>query len=103
MSRTAVAAIFLSLALLAVAFSQRRPASEEYPPWEIKTLLPTEYRPARYQHVDDRTIQATAAEGWELVSVTPYAYLNEERGKENTMVTQVYHSYHFKRLKRTNR
>jgi hypothetical protein len=72
----------------------------EPPPFEVKTVLPLEVSPARYQQVDQRDLERLANDGWELVAVTPYVYLNEERGHEpKAAVTQTYPAYFFKRPK----
>lgn len=74
------------------------------PSWEVKELLPQETSPARYRQVPRFDVDALARDGWELVAVTPYVYLNEERGNRadltRPMVTQTYPAYYFKRLKR---
>jgi hypothetical protein len=52
--------------------------------------------------VDQRSLQSLADQGWELVSVMPYVYRNEERGPElqgpKPVVTQTYPAYFFKRV-----
>lgn len=85
----------------AVLVFGQRPRPAVYPPWEVKTVFPAEVSPARYRQVDPREIERLAAEGWELVSTTPYVYLNEERGPEGRklVVTQTYPAYFFKRLR----
>jgi hypothetical protein len=96
--------LVLSLALAAVVllWAQReRPAGQ--PSYEIRSVFPRETSPAQYQQVEQRDIQALADQGWELVSVMPYVYKNEERGTREMaprpMVTQTYPAYFFKRLK----
>ena len=98
--------ILLALSLLvAVVGAQRRPGAgtTDYPQWEFKALLPAEMSPARYRHVSDNEVHSLAAQGWELVSVAPYVYLNEERGPEGRKlaVTQTYSAFYFKRLRAT--
>jgi hypothetical protein len=90
---------YAAMALAATLLLAQRPA--QYPIWEVKTLLPQERSPARYTQVQQYDVDRMAAEGWELVAVTPYVYLNEERGQEGhkLMVTQTYQAYYFKRLK----
>jgi hypothetical protein len=70
--------------------------------WEHKALLPTETSPARYTQVQEWEIKAATEQGWELVAVSPYVYLNEERGPDGRklVVTQTYAGYYFKRPKR---
>jgi hypothetical protein len=89
--------LFVVLAGLALAQRARR----EYPQWETRMVSPREISPARYKQVEDWELQRLEREGWELVSVTPYALQNEERGPEGRkqVVTQVYPAYYFKRLK----
>lgn len=69
--------------------------------WEYTALLPDEISPARYRQASHAEVARMAAQGWELVSVSPYVYLNEERGPEGRklVVTQTYPAYYFKRLK----
>jgi hypothetical protein len=66
-------------------------------------MFPREIAPARYEQVEQRELQSLADQGWELVSVMPYIYRNEERGTPEMaprpMVTQTYPAYFFKRLK----
>lgn len=80
----------------------RKARPSDYPPWEVKVVQPVEISPARYRQVTERELNDVAIQGWELVSVAPYTYLNEERGKEKTMVTQTYPTYVFKRLRKEN-
>ena len=74
------------------------------PAWEVKALLPQEATPARYRQVSRQELDEATRDGWELVAVTPYVYLNEERGSRTDlarpMVTQTYPAYFFKRLKK---
>lgn len=79
-------------------FSRDRP----YPEWEVKVLHPHEIAAGRYAQVRPYELDQTAADGWELVSVTPFVMRNEEHEGpkgERPMVTQVYVSYSFKRLR----
>ncbi len=90
--------------VVAIAFAQRPSAPGAYPPYELKLVYPHETSPAQYEQVSARELQQLADQGWELVSVTPYIYRNEERGgalpAPRPMVTQTYPAYFFKRLKR---
>ncbi|MEZ5355154.1 MAG: hypothetical protein R2762_21180 [Bryobacteraceae bacterium] len=72
-----------------------------YPEWEVRTVFPREIAPARYRQVEEWELQEAARQGWELVSSTPYALQNEERGPDGRkqIVTQVYPAYVFKRLR----
>ena len=78
----------------------RKGRSSDYPPWEVKVVQPYEISPARYRQVTERELNEVAVQGWELVGVAPYTYLNEERGQDRTMVTQTYPTYIFKRLRK---
>ena len=73
------------------------------PGYELKAVLPHETSPAQYRQVDQRELQTLADEGWELVTVVPYVYKNEEHGTPDLaprpMVTQVYPGYFFRRPK----
>ena len=80
----------------------RKARPGDYPAWEVKVVQPAEITPARYRQVTERELNDVAIQGWELVGIAPYTYLNEERGKEKTMVTQTYPSYVFKRLRKEN-
>jgi len=79
---------------------ERRP---EHPPYEVLSVFPQEFSPGQYRHVEQRELQALAEQGWELVSVMPYIYRNEERGNDTSkpkpVVTQTYPAYFFKRPK----
>jgi hypothetical protein len=95
--------LLLALGVTAAAFlwaQQQRVSAIQY---EVKSVFPRETSPAQYQQVDPRELQAAADQGWELVSVTPYIYKNEERGtpemSPRPIVTQTYPAYFFKRLK----
>ncbi len=81
----------------------QRARTIEYPAYEIRSVMPHETSPAQYQQVDPRELQTLSEQGWELVSVVPFIYKNEERGTPamapRPMVTQTYPAYFFKRLK----
>lgn len=70
---------------------------------EVRSVFPREVTPGRYEQVDQRNLQMLADQGWELVSVMPYVYRNEERGPElqgpKPVVTQTYPAYFFKRVR----
>jgi hypothetical protein len=93
----AAAAVFLWAQLL---WAQQRSSLPQY---EVKSILPRETSPAQYQQVEPRELEMAADQGWELVSVMPYVYKNEERGtpamSPRPMVTQTYPAYFFKRAK----
>ena len=69
---------------------------------EVRSVFPREVTPGKYEQVDQRSLQQLADQGWELVSVMPYVYRNEERGPElqgpKPVVTQTYPAYFFKRI-----
>jgi hypothetical protein len=87
---------------LALLMAQRE-RTPTYPPYEFKALLPHEFAPAQYHQVEQRELESTAEQGWELVSVVPYIYKNEERGSvtlaPRPIVTMTYPAYYFKRLR----
>jgi hypothetical protein len=95
--------ILLLAAVAALAFgllAQRRPGGD-YPAWETRAVFPHEYRPGEYHQASQRELEILALEGWELVAVTPFVYLNEARGKDQrATVTQTYPAYFFKRLRK---
>ena len=70
---------------------------------EVRSVFPLEFSPGLYRQVEQSQLQLLAQQGWELVSVTPYIYRNEERGPElhgpKPVVTQTYPAYFFKRVK----
>ena len=90
-----------------LALRAQRDALPAYSPFEVKAVFPREVSPARFEQVDDRELQTLAGQGWELVSVMPYIYRNEERGSPSVtprpMVTQTYPAYFFKRLRNRSR
>jgi hypothetical protein len=71
--------------------------------FEVRSVFPREATPGKYEQVDQRTLLQLADQGWELVSVMPYVYRNEERGPElqgpKPVVTQTYPAYFFKRVR----
>src|SRR5690348_14549092 len=101
MRRTTIVCAVL-IAAVALLWAQRDRTSD-LPPYEVRSVLPRETSPAQYRQVEERELQALSDQGWELVSVMPYIYKNEERGTPEMaprpMVTQTYPAYFFKRLK----
>jgi hypothetical protein len=75
--------------------------------FEVRTLLPREISPGAFEQVEQRTLDQLGSDGWELVSVTPYVYRNEEYGQPlqagRQVVTQTYTAYFFKRVRATSR
>jgi hypothetical protein len=101
MAALAGAAFLFSPAGFSQAFPPAGKRAQEYPPWETKVLQPHEVRPAHYSQVTQREIDVAAADGWELVSVAPFVFLNEARGQaRQDTVTQAYPAYYFKRSRR---
>jgi hypothetical protein len=74
-----------------------------YAPLEVRSVFPREISPGKYEQVREAELQSLAMQGWELVSVMPYIYRNEERGPElqgpKPVVTQTYPAYFFKRIR----
>ncbi|MGH9611823.1 MAG: hypothetical protein ACRD4P_01940 [Bryobacteraceae bacterium] len=97
---TWVLALGLATAFLLPAQRDRPP---DRPHYEVKSVFPRETSPGQFQQVDQREIETLADQGWELVSVIPYIYRNEERGNDVTkikpMVTISYPAYFFKRAR----
>ena len=99
--------IVLSLALLSAAAAfvwaqQGKAPAAVYAQYEVRSVFPRETSPAMYEQVSQQEIQTLASQGWELVSVMPYVYRNEERGPQldnKPAVTQTYPAYFFKRVK----
>ena len=99
--------IVLSLALLtaAVAFvwaQQGKAPAAVYAQYEVHSVFPRETSPAMYAQVSQQELETLASQGWELVSVMPFVYRNEERGTaadNKPAVTQTYPAYFFKRVK----
>jgi hypothetical protein len=75
-----------------------------FAPYEMMSVFPQETGNGQFAQVDPAQLQSLSAEGWQLVSVAPYAYRNEGHGApvEATLpppplVTQVYLAYFFQR------
>ena len=98
--RRSILVFVLATAAVAFLWAQRERPSD-LPPFEVRSVFPREISPAKYQQVEQRELQVLAEQGWELVSVMPYIYKNEERGTPDMaprpMVTQTYPAYFFKR------
>jgi hypothetical protein len=96
----------LTLATVAAAFvwaQSKAPAPVyAYAQYEVRSVFPRETSPAMYEQVSQQELQSLASQGWELVSVMPFVYRNEERGSASNnkpAVTQTYPAYFFKRVK----
>jgi len=73
-----------------------------YAPYELLSVFPRESAPGEYTQVDPGQLQALSDQGWQLVSVAPYVYRNEEHPNGTPpapLVTQVYHAYFFQRAR----
>jgi hypothetical protein len=74
-----------------------------YAPYELLSVFPQETAPGEFMQVDPAQLQSLSDLGWQLVSVTPYIYRNEEHPTGNPadaaspLVTQVYLAYFFQR------
>jgi hypothetical protein len=93
---------FLTAALAFVWAQQAKAPAAVYAQYEVRSVFPRETSPAMYEQVSQQELQTLASQGWELVSVAPYVYRNEERGgasNNKPAVTQTYPAYFFKRAK----
>jgi hypothetical protein len=105
MKRTIVAVGLFLLGAIFVSAQRERVTSPVpgYAPLDVRSVFPREVSPGKYEQVDQRELQSLALQGWELVSVMPYVYRNEERGPElqgpKPVVTQTYPAYFFKRAR----
>jgi len=91
----------LGLAAAAALFAQQRSVNPVYA-YEMFSVFPRETSAGQYQQVDQHELQNLAEQGWELVSVAPFVYRNEERNNGDMhgpkpVVTQTYPAYFFKR------
>jgi hypothetical protein len=102
MKRIIPAVCFLVMAAAFLWAQRERPAQDSVH-LEVRSVFPREVTPGKYEQVDQRSLQQLADQGWELVSVMPYVYRNEERGPElqgpKPVVTQTYPAYFFKRVR----
>jgi hypothetical protein len=103
MKRIIVLSLTLAIAAAAFVWAQQTKApATVYAQFEMHSVFPRETSPAMYEQVSQQELQTLALQGWELVSVMPFVYRNEERGTATTNrpeVTQTYPAYFFKRLK----
>jgi hypothetical protein len=103
MRRTILIAAFLSAGLV-LLWAQQRPQTPAHPAFEVTSVFPREIAPGQFRQVELHELQLLADQGWELVSVTPYVYRNEERENGDMrgpkpVVTQTYPAYFFKRTR----
>lgn len=103
MKRTIVAAGLVLAAAVFLWAQRERAFNPAYVPFEVHAVFPRETSPGQYAQVSQSELQALAQQGWELVSVMPYIYRNEEHGPElqgpKPVVTQTYPAYFFKRAR----
>jgi len=103
MKRTIVLSLTVAIAAAAFVWAQQTKApASVYAQYEMRSVFPRETSPAMYEQVSQQELQTLASQGWELVSVTPFVYRNEERGtvsNNKPAVTQSYPAYFFKRVK----
>jgi hypothetical protein len=104
MKRILVLSLILTMAAVVFLWAQQTKApAPAYVQYELRSLFPRETSPALYEQVSQQEIQDLGAQGWELVSVVPFVYRNEERGSASNnkpAVTQTYPAYFFKRIRR---
>jgi hypothetical protein len=103
MKRIMVLSLALGIVAALVWAQQTKARARVYAQYEVRSVFPRETSPAMYEQVSQQEVQSLASQGWELVSVTPFVYRNEERGSAPTnkpAVTQTYPAYFFKRVKR---
>jgi len=103
MKRIIVLSVTLLAATVAFVWAQQGKApAPVYAQYEVRSIFPRETSPAMFEQVSQQELQTLASQGWELVSVTPYVYRNEERGSASNnkpAVTQTYPAYFFKRVR----
>jgi len=103
MKRILVLSLTLVIAAAAFVWAQQTKApATVYAQYEMRSVFPRETAPAMYEQVSQQELQSLASQGWELVSVTPFVYRNEERGgaaNNKPAMTQTYPAYFFKRVK----
>src|SRR5437868_2972179 len=103
MKRIVVVSLILSMAAVGLVLAQQaKSPAPAYVPLEVRSVFPRETSPAMYEQVSQQELQALASQGWELVSVMPFVYRNEERGSASNnkpAVTQTYPAYFFKRVR----
>ena len=113
MKKALFVCLFLGALALLFAQQQRRPTGAApgrvatggspqapvYAPYELLSVFPEETSPGEYHQVEPSQLQRLADQGWQLVSVTPDIYINEQHGGGTSapLVTQVYQAYFFQR------
>ena len=88
-----------------IATSSTSPAGI-HAPYEVLSIFPEESAAGEYKQIDPTQLQALSGDGWQLVSVAPYAYRNEGHAASGDptlppppLVTQVYLAYFFQRAR----
>jgi hypothetical protein len=102
MKRIIAFSFILAMAAALMIWAQTKAPAAVYAQYEVHSVFPRETSPAMYEQVSQQELQTLASQGWELVSVTPFVYRNEERGSapnNKPGVTQTYPAYFFKRVK----
>jgi len=104
MKRFAVVTVLGALAVALLLGQELRIQLQGHAPMEVMSVFPRETQPGQYQQVDQRQLEIYADQGWELVTVTPFVYRNEEHGSAGMsgprpVVTQTYPAYFFRRPK----
>ena len=103
MKRIIVVTLGLAMAISVFVWAQQtKTAAPAHVQYEVHSVFPRQTSPAMYEQVPQQELETLAAQGWELVSVMPYVYRNEERGtalNDKPAVTQTYPAYFFKRVK----
>lgn len=104
--RRILATVGILLVAAIFVWAQRERSSQQGPAYvqfEVRSVFPRETSPGKYEQVREGDLQQLANQGWELVSVMPYIYRNEEHGPEmpgpRPVVTQTYPAYFFKRVR----
>jgi hypothetical protein len=103
--KTIIAGSVVALVAVALLLGQRQKIEVfAHPQLEVLSVFPPESPPGQFQQVEQRRLETLSDQGWELVSVMPYVYRNEERNigemrGPKPVVTQTYPAYFFKRLK----
>lgn len=100
----ALAALVLAAVALLFAQRTRTESVSNHAPMEMLSVFPTETQPGIYRQVEQSRLDALAEQGWELVSVMPFVYRNEEHNNgemrgPKPVVTQTYPAYFFKRVR----
>jgi hypothetical protein len=93
-----------AVALAEVVLLAQQPRESARAVFEMRSVFPRETSPGQYAQADPETLQSLSSQGWELVSVTPFIYRNEEHNNgemrgPKPVVTQVYPAYFFRRVR----